>query len=330
MAGTVVPGLGIDAREAPDEDALRAALHGSDLVVVENACSLPLHPAAGTAIARALRGRRAILHHHDLPWQRPHLGPRPGWPPDDPAWLHVTINELSRLELAERGIHAITVYNSFDTGAPPGRRDHARRLLGIAGHERLLLQPTRAIRRKNIPAGVALANALGAAYWLTGPAEDGYGQELARALAGCRQRVIQGIGGLDMRDAYAAADAVAFGSTWEGFGNPLIEAAIHRRPLAVGRYPVLNEIARLGFRWFGTDDPGPLRRWLDHPDQGLLEHNRRLADRHFSIRTLPRRLASIMEDAGWLDLLARAGTTAAGVAAAVREPRAALGREVVV
>ncbi len=47
-------------------------------------------------------GRPAVLRHHDLPWQREqfaHLGP----PPDDPRWRHVTINELSRRELADLG-----------------------------------------------------------------------------------------------------------------------------------------------------------------------------------------------------------------------------------
>jgi mannosylglucosylglycerate synthase len=272
--------------------------------VVENACSLPMNLAASSALAQALRGRRALLHHHDLPWQRRHLRHLEGWPPDDPAWAHVTVNELSRHELAERGIHATTVYNSFDTDLPRGRRTHARRLLGVAPDERLVLQPTRAIARKNIPASIRLAEALGATYWLTGPAEDGYATELDRLLRAARCPIRRGVpGDLDLTDAYAACDVVAFPSTWEGFGNPLIEAAVHRKPLAVGSYPVIGEVARFGFRWFAADAAAAIDHWLRHPDPGLLDTNERVARGHFSLASLPRRLATVLLAAGWSDLL---------------------------
>jgi glycosyltransferase involved in cell wall biosynthesis len=269
-------------------------------VVVENACSLPMNLAASTALVEALRGRRALLHHHDLPWQRERLAHLAGWPPDDPGWIHVTVNDLSRRELAERGVAATTVYNSFDTDVPLGRREHARRLLGVAPGERLVLQPTRAIARKNIPASIRLAEALGATYWLTGPAEEGYAPELDRLLRAARCPIRRGLpGDLDLADAYAACDLVAFPSTWEGFGNPLMESAVHRRPLAVGFYPVIGEVARFGFRWFSADQPGPIDHWLRHPDPALLAVNERLARDHFSLASLPRRLAEVLASAGW-------------------------------
>jgi glycosyltransferase involved in cell wall biosynthesis len=102
-----------------------------------------------------------------------------------------------------------------------------------------------------------------------------------------------------MADAYAAADVVVFPSTWEGFGNPPIEAALHRKPAAVGRYPVAQELLRFGFRWFPTDDPDPLRAFLDHPDQSLLEHNAEVARRHFSQARVEDDLRSLVERAGW-------------------------------
>lgn len=303
-ADRLLPDLAMDATPGPDlAGRLAEALAGTDLAVVENVCSLPRNPAAAAVLADRLAGRPAVLHHHDLPWQREELGDRPGWPPDDPAWVHVTINRRSRRELADRGLVATTVYGGFPVPGL-GRRDLARRRLGVAPGRRLLLQPTRAIPRKNVPAGLAMAEALAADYWLTGPVEDGYGPELGRLLAAATCRVHRRVpDGLTMDDAYAACDAVVFPSTWEGFGAPLIEASLHRRPLAVGDYPVAAELAAFGFRWFPADDPTPLKEFLDHPDPAALAGNHDVALRHFSLDALTAQLAALLLDAGWGHLL---------------------------
>jgi mannosylglucosylglycerate synthase len=296
----IVPGLDIDATPGPDlPDRLAEALEGTGLVVVENVCSLPRNPSAAGALAALLAGRPAILHHHDLPWQREEFGDLPGWPPDDPAWVHVTINQRSRQELAGRGIEATCVYGGFPVPGP-GRRVLARGRLGVPLGRWLLLQPTRAIPRKNVPAGLAMAEALAADYWLTGPAEDGYAPELERLLAATTARAHRRVPpGLTMDDAYAACDAVVFPSTWEGFGAPLIEASLHRRPLAVGDYPVAAELAAFGFRWFPADDPTPLKAFLDHPDPALLDANHDIARGRFSLDALTAQLGALLRSAGW-------------------------------
>ncbi len=297
----LLPGLAMGATDPPATAAVRAALAGCELVVVENLCSLPLNPGAASAVADALRGRPAVLHHHDLPWQRPRFARRPA-PPDDPAWAHVTINELSRRQLAGHGITATTLYNTFDLDAPRGDRTGTRTALGLEADRRLLLQPTRALERKNIPGGLALAAALGAVYWLLGGPEDGFGPALDRILADAPMPVRCGVGpgraGAVVADAYAACDAVVLPSTWEGFGNPAVESAVHRRPLAIGPYPVADELAAHGFRWFSLEDATGLGRWLDDPDPGLLEHNRGVVRRFFDQRDLPGRLRSVLDRIG--------------------------------
>lgn len=285
-AGTSTPGVVPPAQNGFD-DAVREA----EVVVADNVLSLPMDPAVTAMVAERLRGRPAIVRHHDLPWQRPQWrGVRVA---DDPAWAHVVINTRSAAELrARQDIEAVVLPNRFplDGWLPHEPADEPT-------DDRLVaLHPVRAIPRKDVPAAVAVAERLGATYWLTGPAEDGYDRELARVLAAASCEVRRGPAA-SMPAAYAASDVVLFPSLVEGFGNPVIESALARRPLAVRRYPVLVEdLAPYGFRWFAHDDAdGRLARFVAEPDDGLLDHNERLARQHFALDRLPAELASVLE-----------------------------------
>ncbi|HUQ63193.1 MAG TPA: hypothetical protein VM121_05535 [Acidimicrobiales bacterium] len=294
-ADRIVPGLAMADAIPPDVGAVEAVLEDADLVVVENLCSLPLNRPAADIVAKVLVGRPAILHHHDLPWQRPRDREIPDFPPTDDRWRHVTINDVSREELAERGIEAVTISNCFDVHASLGDRDGTRRIIEVADGERVVVHPTRAIPRKNVPAALRLAEAIGGTYWLLGPAEDGFGDELDRLLGATTAPVIRGLPAeVTVADAYAASDAVTLPSTWEGFGNATVESAIHRRPLAIGNYPVASEIAAHGFQWFAADDAEALDDWLQAPDASLLDNNFDVARRDFSLERLDASLASLM------------------------------------
>jgi glycosyltransferase involved in cell wall biosynthesis len=295
----LVPGLALGADAPPADQDVTGALAGADLVVVENLCTIPLNLPAARVVARALAGRAAVLHHHDPPWQRDAFAGVTELPPTDPAWRHVTINRLTEDQMADRGIPSTTIYNGFDVDEPPGDRAGTRAALGVGEGERLLLHPVRAIPRKDVPAAVRLAEALGAAYWLAGPAEDGYDDELEVVLRGARCRVLHAPPPGSLADAYAAADAVAFPSTWEGFGNPPVEAAIHRRPVAVGPYPVGHELRALGFRWFDPTAPEALDAFLRDPDPALHDVNEEVARTHFSLGRVRRDLVALLEAAGW-------------------------------
>ena len=289
-----IEGLRLDDTIPVDVEALDDALAGLDLIIVENLCSLPLNPAATHAVAEVCRGRPTIMRHHDLAWQRAdtaHLS----LPADDPAWRHVTINQLSVAELASRGYVATCLYNRFDMSPPSGDRAATRVALGIEDHEVLVLQPTRALPRKNVPLGLALAESLEATFWLTGAAEDGFEPALEELIEGAAIRFLRGSGPGSIDDAYAAADVVVLPSTWEGFGNPAIEAITHRRPLSLARYPVALEILATGITAFDPVAPAELAGWLHDPDPGLLERNLEVARAHFDIADLPGAIAQVID-----------------------------------
>lgn len=297
VADVFVEGLAIEATSAPSSDALRDALDHADLVIVENVASLPLNVPARDALYEILDGRRAVFHHHDLPWQRPHLahlvGPRPR-----PGWHHVTINDLSRRELAQRGVEAVTIMNSFDCDPPLGDRDATRQRLDV-GPRFLALFPSRAIPRKNLEGALKLCEGLDAVLWILGPAEDGYGAELDRLVGRSKAEVRRGLpAGCSVHDAYAACDLVVMSSTWEGFGNPVLESVTHRRPLALNPYPVSREIVAHGFTFFDLDDVGAIAQFVRRPREDVLLRNLELARRDFNLASLPHRLELLLHSVG--------------------------------
>lgn len=201
----------------------------------------------------------------------------------------------------------MVVRNAFDLDARPGRRDDTRCDLGFDPGDVVVLQPTRAIARKDVGRGVRLAERLAAElpgrcvrYWLTGPAEDGFAATLEEILGAARisttHRRID-----DAADAYAAADLVVMPSQWEGFGNPVIEAMVAHRPVAAARYPVLQELVDLGLHVLPVDDPAAVAAFVEAPDPAVLEENRAVVARELSLTDLPKRLTQAFGQVGWSD-----------------------------
>lgn len=293
VADHLVAGLDAGATTLPSSVQLEQAIDGCDIVVVENVASLPLNVAARDVLYGALGTRHALFRHHDLPWQRDHLAHLPG-PRDAPQWRHVTINDLSRRQLQNRGIEATTMYNTFDCSPVPGRRDATRRALGVSD-EPLVVMMVRAIERKNVAGALELCDCLHAVLWITGPAEDGYGPRLESLLASSPVSVRRLLPlGVTVADAYAAADLVVMSSTWEGFGNPVLESVTHRRPLALNPYPVALEITAFGFDFFDLRDIARITAFLERPDQTMLDSNLAVAREHFNIASLPSRLDALL------------------------------------
>lgn len=311
VADRLVPGLAIDGPQISHADLVAevsSAVDDADVVLVENLLTIPMNLKASRAVAEVLEGRPAVLHHHDPPWQRERFKHVTELPPDDKHWRHVTINKLTANEFEQRSISATTIYNGFETDPQPGERWRTRELLRVNGNQRLFAHPVRAIGRKNIPAAVKLCEQLDAVYWLPNPAEEGYDDLLVQILGDARCPVIRStLAELDLSiaDLYAAADLVLFPSTWEGFGNPPIEAAIHRRPVVVGPYPVAEELRALGFRWLEPDTPDEINRVLADleghwpPDHQMLEHNRQVAKTNLSIEKMTEEMRSVFDALSW-------------------------------
>ncbi len=308
-----------------------------DLLVVQNALAIPMHVPLGLAIAAVIREAKVptIAHHHDFYWERERftMSACDDWldeafPPRLPSISHVVINSLQRRALAERlGIDATIVPNVLDFDTPPPAPDEYARSfrteMEIAADETLILQPTRIIARKGIEHSVELVRRLEdrrAVLVLTHPAGD-EGLDCLRAIerdiaaAGIRAIFLSGRIGQEraatpdgskvytLADVYPQADLVTYPSSWEGFGNALIEAVYFSRPVLVNRYPVYaSDIAPTGLRAVEMDGAvtdevvAEVRRVLDdaklRADWG--RENFAVGRRHFSLAAARATLAGLL------------------------------------
>jgi glycosyltransferase involved in cell wall biosynthesis len=259
------------------ERVLGAFIDGHDIdgLIVENAWAIPMQfpLARATAAVVTDRGIPTIGHHHDFSWERERFA-QPSvpdlierlFPPTLPSVAHVVINSLAKRDLLERrGLESSVLPNvmDFEAGPPHGDGGEAfRRIAGIGPDATVLLQPTRVIRRKGIELTIDLASAMDGdpVVVVTHPDDlDGaYWAELRTQAtrSGVGLRIIDV--GRDLpalTSAYEAADLVCFPSLYEGYGNALVEAVYHRRPVLVNRYSVyVSDIAPLGFDFVEIDD----------------------------------------------------------------------------
>jgi glycosyltransferase involved in cell wall biosynthesis len=305
-------------------ESLKAELHAFvdgfdlELLIVENASTIPLNLPLGLAIAElvAETGIPTIAHHHDFHWERQRFMVNcvpdilaAAFPPTHPSIRHVVLNSVQASALASRhGVTTRVIPNvmEFERAPDPPTVDPqvVRSDLGVAAGELLLLQPTRVIPRKGIEHAIEFTRRLGRpARLVISHASGDEGPEYEQ-----RVREFAGLLGVDVRfeaeivgehrgttadgrtvytlhDVYPAADFVTYPSMFEGFGNAFLEAVYHRRRILVNNYSTYEvDIRPRGFRvaWFdGFISEATLalaRRLLDDPEEST-----RWADRNYAL-----------------------------------------------
>lgn len=272
------------------EDQLRSFVRAFslDLLIAENALSLPMNVPLGLALAALIAetGLPVIAHHHDFTWERPRYAINAAadylhaaFPPTLPTIHHVVINSFAGRQLALRtGASSMLIPNVLDFDAPPPALDdyaaELRSELGIAPDDFLLLQPTRVVARKRIELAIELARRVNlTCVLLISHAAGDEGLAYARYLRTFADllgvRVIFAADRIDyqrgrtpdghtifaLADVYQQADLVMYPSRVEGFGNAFLEAVYYRRPLVMSTYEIFKtDIQPKGFNVIGFED----------------------------------------------------------------------------
>jgi glycosyltransferase involved in cell wall biosynthesis len=275
-----------------------------DLLIVENALTIPLNIPLGLALAETIAETEipTIAHHHDFYWERSRFSVnavsdylRMAFPPNLPNIRHVVINSEALEQMALRtGISSIIVPNVLDFDHPPVMNKQKvvafRKSIGLNPDDKIILQPTRIIQRKGIEQAIELVKELkDPRYKLVVSHEDGdEGIEYAKWLKGYALEH-----GVDLRmlttqisdpwngngnyqteytlwDIYPCADFITYPSVCEGFGNALIEAVYFKKPILVNRYATfIKDIEPKGFELIVMD--GFLTKNTVHKTKELIE-----------------------------------------------------------
>ncbi len=256
------------------------------------------------------------------------------FPSRDHDLQHVVINENAQEELARRkSVPSILIPNVLDFENPPRPPDayaaDVRADLGLAPGDVMILQPTRVVPRKGIEHAINLVKLLGdPKYKLVVTHEAGdEGLEYRAMLAGYARE-----SGVDLRfqatrvsdvrritsegrkiytlwDIYPHAALVTYPSLYEGFGNAFLEAIYFKIPVLVNRYAIFHrDIEPKGFQvpimdgYVTPQIAAEVRHLLEDGDyrRQMVDHNYRIAARHFSYGELRRRLRTLIVNMGSL------------------------------
>ena len=253
-----------------------------DLLIIENAITIPLHIPLGVALTEIIAERQipTIAHHHDFHWERNRFTInavddylRMAFPPKLPSIEHVVINTAAQEELALRtGISSTIIPNVLDFANPPQvdpvQSAAFRTAIGLSPEDKVILQPTRIVQRKGIEHSIELVRQLkDNRYKLVISHEAGdegyeyadwlksYAEEHQVDLRLVNTRISDPLNGnkrhrhpYSLWDIYPHADFITYPSLYEGFGNAFLESVYFKKPLLINRYTIfIRDIEPKGF-----------------------------------------------------------------------------------
>jgi glycosyltransferase involved in cell wall biosynthesis len=308
-----------------------------DLIIAENCLAIPMNIPLGLALTEyiAETGIPTIAHHHDFYWERPRFFVNAvqdflqmAFPPSLHSIQHIVINSEADRELSYRtGISPVVIPNVLDFKKKPPSINHfnndVRETFGLEEDDIFIMQPTRMVARKGIEHTVEVVSRLKnpkAKLVLTHSTSDegdayekrilSYAEHLGvpliikpEVIGDKRGRTPDGKKIYTLWDVYPHADLIAYPSTYEGFGNALIEAIYFKKPILVNQYSAyVMDIKPYGFKaiemaGYVTDEViDEINTILQDKDSynENAEKNFELAARFFSYEVLKRKLRSIL------------------------------------
>lgn len=266
-------------------DALEGWLANHGVVFLHNVTTMPFHLALTAAlwrVAERLPGVRFVAWIHDIAACNPDYDaagyPEARWnllSRAHPRYGFVAVSELRRRQWEKlTGADCRVVPNGLDPSRLLGLTEPIAALARqyhLLEREIVLLHPTRLLRRKNVEMGLRVAAALksagrSCAYLVTGPPDNhnAISRDYAAELFALRKELdLEGealflhdeatIDERDLASLFAVADALFFPSRQEGFGLPILEAALHRLPIFCAAIEPLDTLLKHGVMYFQLD-----------------------------------------------------------------------------
>jgi glycosyltransferase involved in cell wall biosynthesis len=313
--------------------------YGIEILIPQNVLTIPMHVPLGIAVTEFLAETQmpAIAHHHDFFWERTRFSITAvrdyldfAFPPSLHHLQHAVINQRAQSRLAFRkGVGSMLIPNVFRFEEPPPAVDaysaDFREQIGLSDEDILVLQPTRIVPRKGIEHTIKLVGLLRDPRYKVVISHDAgdegfeYKQRLeemaseegvellciADRVGEQRQIDVRGNKVYTLWDIYPHADLVTFPSTYEGFGNALLEAFYFRKPVLINRYTVfVEDIEPKGFQVISMDGfvaketVEQVRQLMSDEEhrERMVDHNYHVAARYYGYTTLRTSLRALVQN----------------------------------